>query len=64
MNPDQFISFFEAYAHRIEQYKDLLDQLDNQIGDGDHGTNVTRGFQAAWEKCRELADADTATAPN
>ncbi|MGG1572353.1 dihydroxyacetone kinase subunit DhaL [Fictibacillus sp. NRS-1165] len=33
-------------ADQIEQQKDELTDLDREIGDGDHGINMSRGFQA------------------
>ncbi|MGG3450337.1 MULTISPECIES: dihydroxyacetone kinase subunit DhaL [Bacillaceae] len=34
-----------ATADAIEQQKDELTDLDREIGDGDHGINMSRGFQ-------------------
>ncbi|WP_206917825.1 dihydroxyacetone kinase subunit DhaL [Alicyclobacillus acidoterrestris] len=45
-----FVAFIQAYTNRLDELQPLLDQLDNQIGDGDHGTNMTRGFHAANER--------------
>jgi len=39
---------------------EYLTQLDAAIGDGDHGINMTRGFEAVG---RALADQDPSTAP-
>ncbi|MBR2215793.1 MAG: dihydroxyacetone kinase subunit L [Selenomonadaceae bacterium] len=39
-----------AMAKRIEQEKDFLTELDNAIGDGDHGINLARGFKAVEGK--------------
>ncbi|WP_331716346.1 DAK2 domain-containing protein [Metabacillus kandeliae] len=33
-------------ADEIENQKDALTDLDREIGDGDHGINMARGFQA------------------
>jgi len=41
-------------AHRAE-----LNTLDREIGDGDHGENMDRGFQAVLPKLDALADAAT-----
>ena len=42
----------------MEEHRRYLTKLDSEIGDGDHGTNMHRGFQAALER---LDDADPAT---
>lgn len=38
----------------IEEAKDELTELDRQIGDGDHGANLSRGFTAVAEKISGL----------
>ncbi len=52
------IEILQAVAKRIEAEKDFLTQLDNEIGDGDHGINMARGFQAVEQKLPTLADKD------
>ena len=42
----------------MEENRRLLTKLDSEIGDGDHGTNMHRGFQAALER---LDGADSAS---
>lgn len=37
-------------AERIAEAKDELTELDRQIGDGDHGANLDRGFRAVVAK--------------
>ena len=37
-------------SERITANKDLLTELDREIGDSDHGINMARGFQAVMEK--------------
>ena len=34
----------------MEEHRRYLTKLDSEIGDGDHGTNMHRGFQAALER--------------
>jgi dihydroxyacetone kinase-like protein len=46
----------EAIAHRVIAHADELTLLDQAIGDGDHGVNMKRGFEAV------LADLDTLAA--
>ena len=47
-----------AIAVRMEAEKDFLTQLDNEIGDGDHGINLERGFKAVLEKLPEVENGD------
>ena len=47
-----------AIAARMEAEKDFLTQLDNEIGDGDHGINLARGFKSVVEKLPELEKGD------
>lgn len=56
MNEEQFIRWIKAYAKIIEEQKEQLTDLDREIGDGDHGVNMNRGF-AAVEKKLESAPA-------
>jgi len=52
-----------SWMHRIDlamrEEKDHLVQLDAAIGDGDHGTNMTRGFEAVVQ----ALDADAGSSP-
>ena len=47
-----------AIAVRMETEKDYLTQLDNEIGDGDHGINMVRGFNAVMDKLPEWENGD------
>ena len=58
MDTKQIIAIVEAVAKKIEVEKDFLTQLDNEIGDGDHGINLARGFKAVLEKLPTFADKD------
>src|SRR4051812_42148350 len=40
----------EEMAAVMEEHRRYLTKLDSEIGDGDHGTNMHRGFQAALER--------------
>ena len=44
---------FMSIAANMVQYKEMLTQADKEIGDGDHGVNMARGFQAVLEKLDE-----------
>ena len=46
---------FETVAHRVIESADELTDLDRAIGDGDHGANMRRGFQAVLAAVDELA---------
>jgi dihydroxyacetone kinase-like protein len=52
------IAWIQAFAAAIAENRGYLTQLDSDIGDGDHGTNMDRGFQAVRAKVPELADKD------
>ncbi|MGO1317466.1 MAG: dihydroxyacetone kinase subunit DhaL [Cellulomonadaceae bacterium] len=45
-------------AHDVHEARDELVELDRQIGDGDHGTNLDRGFGAVATKL-EQSEATT-----
>lgn len=51
-------AIIEGMAKKIEAEKDYLTQLDNEIGDGDHGINMARGFAAVEKKLLALRDGD------
>ena len=46
----------DAVATAVIAQKDYLTRLDAEIGDGDHGLNMARGFAAAQEKIEEMDD--------
>ena len=48
----------EGMAKKIEAEKEYLTELDNEIGDGDHGINLARGFEAVEKKLPSLAGGD------
>ncbi len=54
----KLVEILQATAKRIEAEKAFLTELDNEIGDGDHGINLARGFAAVEKKLPELADKD------
>src|SRR5215207_3179418 len=45
-------------AAAMEEQRRYLTKLDSEIGDGDHGNNMHRGFQAALERL-DTADPST-----
>lgn len=58
INVKQMLAIVAAIAKRIEVEKDFLTQLDNAIGDGDHGINLARGFKSVEAKLPTFADKD------
>ena len=51
----------EALARRVIAHADELTQLDQAIGDGDHGLNMKRGFEAVLADLDALAAGDAGT---
>jgi dihydroxyacetone kinase-like protein len=54
----QAVSWVRASAAVIEENAAALTRLDAAIGDGDHGTNMNRGFKAALQRLDGLEAAD------
>jgi dihydroxyacetone kinase-like protein len=52
------LDWIKSYAGAIGENKDYLVQLDSAIGDGDHGANMDRGFQAVLAKLPGVSDKD------
>jgi len=61
MNRDKVIEVIEKIASKIEENKLFLTELDNPIGDSDHGINLARGFSEVIKKLDTLKDKDIAT---
>lgn len=57
----QIIQWLERTTTVMNENKDRLTQLDSDIGDGDHGANMARGFNAVHGKLPGLADKDAGT---
>jgi phosphoenolpyruvate---glycerone phosphotransferase subunit DhaL len=49
---------FETVANRVIASADELTDLDRAIGDGDHGSNMRRGFEAVLAAIDELSAKD------
>lgn len=58
MDNKKILAIIAAIAKKIETEKDFLTELDNEIGDGDHGINLARGFKSVEEKLPTFADKD------
>jgi len=55
------LGWIRAAAAAIALNKDYLTQLDSAIGDGDHGANMDRGFQAVLVRLPAVAATDIGT---
>ena len=55
------LAIVERIQATMAEYAAELTQLDSDIGDGDHGTNMNRGFTAALAKVRDLEDQSLAS---
>lgn len=58
LDTKQMAAIVEGMAKKIEAEKEYLTELDNEIGDGDHGINLARGFAAVEKKLPSLAGGD------
>lgn len=47
---NQFFTYISNISNELTANEQLLNQLDGSIGDGDHGTNIVRGFKAIVAK--------------
>ncbi|MDD3369927.1 MAG: dihydroxyacetone kinase subunit DhaL [Lachnospiraceae bacterium] len=54
----KIIEILHSIATVIEENNSFLTELDNVIGDGDHGINMARGFTEVEKKMDTLADKD------
>lgn len=51
---EEAITIIENIAHSIEQNLEYLTQLDQAIGDGDHGISLMKGFKVVLQKLNEF----------
>lgn len=61
MDSTKVLEAIMAISSKIETEKDYLTELDNVIGDGDHGINMARGFQMVESKLPTLEGKDIGT---
>ena len=45
----------------MQEQKDLLTELDSEIGDADHGINMERGFKKVLSQLETVNDKDIGT---
>ncbi|WP_099974077.1 dihydroxyacetone kinase subunit DhaL [Lactobacillus terrae] len=57
---EQAQNWLNEFFESIIENKDLLNELDTAIGDGDHGTNMERGVKAAQEALQNKPATDVA----
>lgn len=55
------LEMIEAIGRKMEEEKEYLTELDQPIGDSDHGINLARGFGAVESKLPTLEDKDIGT---
>ena len=55
------LEILRQMAQTIEAHKEELTELDQPIGDSDHGINMARGFQAVEQKLPDLEGKDIGT---
>lgn len=60
MNTEKLVTVLGKIADRIEAEKDYLTELDNVIGDGDHGVNLARGFKEVEKKLDSFSGKEPA----
>lgn len=50
----ELLSIIEKVSNEIIKNKDYLTELDREIGDGDHGVNISRGFEKILEEIPKM----------
>jgi dihydroxyacetone kinase-like protein len=58
VNTEKAVGIIGGVAKAIEENKQYLSDLDQAIGDGDHGFNMARGFEAVMQKLGAAPPAD------
>lgn len=61
MTKAQILQWLKNCKQIMDIQRDYLTQLDTDIGDGDHGLNMQRGFSKALEKVATVSDKDIST---
>lgn len=57
----KLVEILSAMTKVMEENKEFLTDLDNVIGDGDHGINMARGFAEVEKQAAALAEKDIGT---
>lgn len=50
--------WIELFGQKVSENREVLNTLDTAIGDGDHGSNMNRGFTAVKEKMDQTSYDD------
>lgn len=58
MDSQKIIEIIHSISRKIDEEKEFLTELDNVIGDGDHGINMARGFKAVDTKLDAIQSDD------
>ena len=58
MDAKKITEILHALSSKIDKEKEFLTELDNVIGDGDHGINMARGFKAVDARIDTLETED------
>lgn len=58
---EKVLEIIKAISMKMEEQKEYLTELDQPIGDSDHGINLARGFGAVSEKLADLSGKDIGT---
>ncbi|WGE86872.1 dihydroxyacetone kinase subunit DhaL [Actinobacillus equuli subsp. haemolyticus] len=61
ISKQQILQWLENCNQVMTEQRDFLTQSDTEIGDGDHGLNMQRGFSKALEKVATVSDKDIGT---
>lgn len=61
ISKQHILQWLENCNQVMSEQRDVLTQLDTDIGDGDHGLNMQRGFSKALEKVATVNDKDIGT---
>lgn len=61
INVEKAQNWLKIFAQKVEENADKLSQLDEPIGDADHGNNLNRGMQAVLEALNKENDPDLNT---
>lgn len=62
VDQEKLIEIIRKIGEKIAVEKEFLTELDNVIGDGDHGINMARGFEEVEKKLPDMADKDIGAA--
>jgi dihydroxyacetone kinase-like protein len=60
LTKEQIVNWLHECSRNFTKERDLLTQLDADIGDADHGLNMNRGFDRVVEKLPSVADQSIA----